>query len=491
MKRIVFAWSALLLLMAFTGWNCSCGGSPTESTPPGIAVEWVEPDPMANVVSGAVTLEARVLYGFTPDRVRFSVGGETIGEVAAAPYSLIWDPGRDEGQGVRVLNAEALDGDGTVLASDATNVFVVDLEHYYAGRYGGGDEDRAFAVDLAPGGAVVFAGDVTNDLGETHGFLLHANEAAGARWFRGWNDWGRVRSLEALAGSGYVVAGWQEQGIAGRAIWVQRLTAEGDKLWESVYGTNQVENLARCIQQTADGGFIVAGEQFADALSALLVKLEPDGREDWRREFAGNLTASAYSVRETTDGGYILTGYHSEPWADLLLLVKTNASGVETWSETYSWGGNYNVGRDVRETADGGFVVAGGASNAMLLLRVDAQGGELWHRLYEERAWGLGLALEITSDGGFIVAGTAGGDLRLVKTDAEGIEQWSRSFGDEGDDRAQALRELSGGGYLVAGVTTAEGGDADAWLLEIDAEGNPVAGRSAGFAGGEAALGLR
>ena len=74
-----------------------------------------------------------------------------------------------------------------------------------------------------------------------------------------------------------------------------------------------------------DGGFIVMGKGF-------LLKTDGQGNEEWRKTFGGG---DSYSVQQTVDGGFIVTG---EVYDDdyVVLLLKTDGQGNEEWRKTCS-----------------------------------------------------------------------------------------------------------------------------------------------------------
>ena len=80
----------------------------------------------------------------------------------------------------------------------------------------------------------------------------------------------------------------------------------------------------------------------------------------WTRTFGGTGSDFGYSVQQTSDGGYILTGQTASfgaGGADFW-LVKTNAFGTQEWNKTVGGTGS-DLGLSVRETSDGGYIIGG------------------------------------------------------------------------------------------------------------------------------------
>ena len=152
--------------------------------------------------------------------------------------------------------------------------------------------------------------------------------------------------------------------------------------------------------------------------------------EEWSRTFGGSGVDGGYSVQETSDGGYILTGaIYSEGTHDVY-LVKTDSQGSEEWSTTFG-GSDFDIGSSLQETSDGGYIIAG-------------------HTL----SFGAGE-----------------GDVYLVKTDSEGLEEWSTTFGGSELDGGSYVQETSDGGYIIAGTTNSSGaGGTDFYLVKVGSQ---------------------
>ncbi|HIJ72741.1 MAG TPA: hypothetical protein HPP83_01450 [Candidatus Hydrogenedentes bacterium] len=168
------------------------------------------------------------------------------------------------------------------------------------------------------------------------------------------------------------------------------------------------------------------------------MKTDENGNPMWARTYGGSQADEARAVRETSDGGYILAGY-TDSFGDPrdVYLVKTDADGGVLWSGTYG-GEGVDVAVDVQETADGGYVLAG-----------------------YTRSFG---AVDF--------------DMYVVKTDNQGNLEWSSTFGGTGWDEAVAIQETSDGGFIVVGEydipRSVTGYLCDVYLVKTDEQGNLV-----------------
>ncbi|RPH92343.1 hypothetical protein EHM69_12945, partial [candidate division KSB1 bacterium] len=219
-----------------------------------------------------------------------------------------------------------------------------------------------------------------------------------------------------------------------------------DTLWTHTYGGSGYDG-AGCIQQTADGGYILTGttDSFGAGLHDFyLVKTDSQGQPLWTRTYGGNNHDRARCVQQTSDGGYILAGTTWSFGAGIydLFVVKTNALGDTLWTHTY--GGNYeNEAFSVRQTADGGYVVCGlkysvSNYNDAYIVKTDSQGNPLWTRTYGGRGSDIAYSIRQTADGGYIAAGgtssygtgiPVSSNCWLLKTNRQGDTLWTRTYG--------------------------------------------------------------
>jgi hypothetical protein len=245
---------------------------------------------------------------------------------------------------------------------------------------------------------------------------------------------------------------------------------------------------AYSVQQTSDGGYIVAG--FTGSFGVgwvdiFLIKTYANGNIQWAKTYGGTGDDGAFSVQQTSDGGYIVAGTTGSFGAGDgdIFLIKTYANGNIQWAKTYR-GTNYDVASSVQQTSDGGYIVAGytvsfGASGEdIFLIKTDTNGNVQWAKTYGGTDFDRASSVQQTSDGGYIVAGytesfgAGDGDIFLIKTDANGNIQWAKTYGGTSNDYANSVQQTSDGGYIVAGYTASFGAGGDIFLIKTDANGN-------------------
>jgi hypothetical protein len=198
-------------------------------------------------------------------------------------------------------------------------------------------------------------------------------------------------ATEQLSDGGYIMCGRTISfGVGGFDNYLIRLNANGDTLWTKTYGNTGYDE-AQSIKQTSDGGFIMVGQTATVdyAGDVYLVKTDANGVLVWSTAFGSAAKSDfGYSVRQTSDGGYIIAGLTNSTGAGLrdVLLLKTNSTGVLQWSKTYG-GAADDEARSVEETADGGFIISGftqsyGSGYQMYLIKTNSTGNVTWSKTF-------------------------------------------------------------------------------------------------------------
>jgi formylglycine-generating enzyme required for sulfatase activity len=259
----------------------------------------------------------------------------------------------------------------------------------------------------------------------------------------------------------------------------------GDTLWTRTYGGSW-DDVAHFVQQTTDGGYILAGYTYsfgAGNNDFYLVKTNPLGDTLWTRTYGGGYDDRAYAVQQTADGGYIVAGWtwsFGAGWTDFY-LVKTSPLGEPIWTRTYG-GSNWDLAYSVQQTSDGGYIMAGETSSFgagtydARVVKTNSQGDTLWTRTYGGSSYDGAYFLQQTADGGYILAGytnsfgagtPTGSNMYLVKTNSLGDTLGTRNYGAVGNDAANAVQQTADGGYIVAGGTNSY---TDFWLVKTGPE---------------------
>ncbi len=297
-----------------------------------------------------------------------------------------------------------------------------------------------------------------------------------------------------LAGIAVVAAAWVLLLVSGGTA-----AAQSGVEWDLTLG-GEGDDFAHAVIQTSDGGYIVVGETGSSGSGrqdVWLIRIGADGTEEWSKTYGGPEDDIGYDVQQTADGGYIIaaetqsfgvaTAATSDFW-----LIKTDAAGDPEWDQTYDRVDlqgplgvpDSEVPHAVQKSSDSGFIVAGSTGNGRQrnawLVKTASNGSVEWSQEFggdlDDNAYGV---LE-AADGGFVFAGktdsfsTGGSDYWLVKTDSSGAEEWSNTFGGPYNDEARALTQANDGGYALVGFSWSFGsGLSDYWLVKTDSSGQP------------------
>jgi hypothetical protein len=352
--------------------------------------------------------------------------------------------------------------------------------------FGGTYNDYASSIQQTTDGGYIVAGySFSNDGNVTghHGTTTYAdywvvklNATGTITWQKslGGTSYDRATSIQQTTDGGYIVTGVSYSndgdvtGHQGTAFfpdyWVVKLNSSGTIEWQKSLGGTDWD-LARSIQQTTDGGYIVVGESYSNGGDVTghhgttslpdywIVKLNSIGTIEWQKSLGGDSEDQAYSIRQTNDGGYIVagssksfdgdvTGHHGNTSFYDYWIVELNSTGTIEWQK--SLGGTYDDdANSIQQTTDGGFIVAG----------------------YSESNDG-----DVTGHHGT----TSTYDYWVVKLNSTGTIDWQKSLGGTNTDEAYSIRKTTDEGFIVAGLSYSNDGDVtgnhggyDYWIVKL------------------------
>ena len=309
---------------------------------------------------------------------------------------------------------------------------------------------------------------------------------------------------QQTADGGYIIAGGSNTYSNGSTDFlVYKLDAVGAKQWRKNFGGEYYDNAVQ-IQQTADGGYIVAGlsGSYGPApgfnCDFLIYKLAANGAKQWRKNFGGYYCDHSYGVIQTSDGGYLVVGdtwnyVHGTPDEDCdFLAYKLDASGAKQWRKNYG-GTECDYGLRAAQTSDGGYIFIGysesytNGENDFLVYKVDAAGAKQWRKNFGGMESDYGLFVIQTSDGGYVLCGATesyihepavykGGvatrDILVYRLDAAGTKLWRKNYGGEDYDEGYDIHQTADGGYVFCGYSQSyTHGSTDMIVYRVNAAG--------------------
>ncbi len=299
-----------------------------------------------------------------------------------------------------------------------------------------------------------------------------------------------ANDVQQTSDSGFIVCGYSissfSGGFAGENIYLIKLNSNGSILWSKIIGGVGNER-ANSVRQTSDGGFIIAGTTNswgAGGNDFYLVKTDGNGNISWTKTFGGALDDVANSVKQTSDGGYIVAGETNSFGAGDIdyYLIKTDALGTLTWSKTFGGGGSDWL-YSVVQASDDGYVMGGysisflGAGEAdAVVIKTDITGSILWSKTYGEQYGDVASSIVRTNDNGYALAGGQSSfpfsmvDKGLLfKIDSVGNFIWANAFINSNEDQ-RGICKTTDGGYALTGEWLPVSG-IDLILIKTNANG--------------------
>ncbi len=339
------------------------------------------------------------------------------------------------------------------------------------------------ASDICTDKTGTLRGGTNNDY-----WILKLDVTGSTQWQKtiGGNRGDRLVHIEQTADGGYIVGGtsqsntsddktedsWVSGGplgpIASDDYWILKLDDTGRIEWQKTLGGFAVDDL-RSIHQTSDGGYIVGGSSSSgtggNKTEAIrgnndywILKLDATGNIVWQRTIGGNKHDELATIRQTSDGGYIvggssmsddLTGERTEIRLGVgedYWVLKLDNTGAIQWQRAIR-ADMANKMADIHETSDGGYIVGGTSTS-------DISGDKT------EDSWNLT------------------NDYWILKLDATGNIQWQKTIGGNGADDLACIREIAPHEYIIGGSSgsaisgnktdASRGGDSDFWIVKLD-----------------------
>lgn len=259
-----------------------------------------------------------------------------------------------DGGYILVGHTDSHDGDVTSNAGER-DVWIVKLTNNGAIQWqktiGGADNDYAFSLQSTPDGGYVAAGytysnngDVSNNHGDADAWIVKLSSGGAIEWQKslGGSNEEVARSIQPTPDGGFIVAassksnnGDVSNNYGDADAWVVKLSSTGAVQWQKSLGGSN-EDIARSIQTTGDGGYIVAGSTKSNngdvngnrgGQDAWIVKLSNNGTFQWQKSLGGTANDFANSIQPTNDGGYIVAGQASSNNGD----VSGNHGTTDAW----------------------------------------------------------------------------------------------------------------------------------------------------------------
>jgi hypothetical protein len=404
---------------------------------------------------------------------------------------------------------------------------------------GGSGDDRARAIQQTIDGGYITAGYSKSNNGDVtghHGNLTYADmwvvklQANGSlQWQKnyGGSNEDQATDVKQTTDGGYIIAGYTvsndgdvKSNHGSDDFWILKVDNAGRIQWQKTFGGTDYE-VAGSIQQTVDGGYIVAGTTYSvngdvtgnrGGGDFWVIKLDANGNIMWQNTYGGSYDDAAHSIQQTTEGGYIIAGETRSTSGQVknnhggvdFWVIKLNANGQLVWQNTYG-GSKDDEAYSVKQTPDGGYIVAGvtfsndgnvkglhGIQNDYWVIKIDAKGSLQWQRALGGTRPDAAFGVSVAQDGSYLVAGEAyshDGDITgnhgsyedwVVNLNNAGNIIWQLALGGSGGDGAFDIQQNKDGSYIVTGFSGSNDGDvrgfhvgffSDVWVVNLKKTG--------------------
>jgi len=290
--------------------------------------------------------------------------------------------------------------------------------------FGGAEDEEAFSIKLTPDDGYIVTGYTKSyGTGGSDIWIIKLDDLGNKIWDKTFggdkNDAGY--SVYPTIDNGFVILGYTSSyGVGGEDIWLIKLDAQGEKIWDKTFG--DIDNdYGYEIKQTPDGEYIIAGSQGG---KAWIIKLDSNGNKLWDKLVD---SSKAFSISPTSDGGYIVAG--ANYLYDMDWILKLDASGNKIWESIFCAGHcsycMYSRAYSVQQTSDGGYIITGYShcykqSDNVDIIKLNSQGKRVWTKtIIDPESHGTGKEVQQTTNGGYVIVGYSS-DLLVIKMDKNG-----------------------------------------------------------------------
>ncbi len=270
-------------------------------------------------------------------------------------------------------------------------------------------------------------------------------------------------SSGAILACGYTMS----QGSGNRDVWLLKCNAQGDTIWQSVWGGSNAETAYRIFSKSATQ-YMVAGETrtFGNGnYDLLLLSTDSSGTVQWYKTFGSNQSEHFADAIETADGGILLGAsgsgftYGGSDW----FVVRTDANGDSLWSRHFGTTGNDYL-NSLTEDVSGNYYLLGTEdvlpdSAQMTLKKLNNSGQLIWSKHLPAGLGARGLDMTLGPDGDLWITGYKNDSLRgsqmmMAEADTNGQLLQIQLFGNTGSESGNNIRALGKGHYLLTGISS-------------------------------------
>lgn len=358
-------------------------------------------------------------------------------------------------------------------------------------NFGGDKFDRALFIDHTSDGGYIICG-YSNSFGNSNDiYVLKIDKAESIQWQKtiggsrtdiGWG-------IKELKDKSYLLFGGIGVDSTNDDIFISKLDANGNKLWERSYGGPTYERCTQMIQ-TSDNNFAFIGQRNIREgnIDSYVFKIDMNGNLIWEKTFGGSVVERTFYGTEITGGDLLISGLtlpYGNNKADVYFLRITK-NGELIWNKTYGEKNVHEIVHSFCANSDKRTYTLTGYSETTkegfhegLFLQIDENGNVTRKQTHNNNEDLRLMHAEQTNDGGFVVAGYTRNDIAsdisdavLLKFDKEGTVNWLKKFGDaDKDDQGYWIVVNKDGSLTLVGYTHSIGKNGDILFIKTNAEG--------------------
>ena len=298
-------------------------------------------------------------------------------------------------------------------------------------------------------------------------------------------------SVKQTNDGGYIIGGFSEDTLGSSDILLIKTDSLGNTLWDGTYGGNDYDG-GWFVTQTLDGGYILTGYDGNGSLpngeslsDLILIKTDSLGGIIWSQTDSTGIRHEGKEVIQTNDSGYVVLGLISMNYGMSTSLIKTNYLGDTLWTKKFQGLYDYHVMNSVKQTIDGGYIMTGYTEiftgmnyyNQTVLVKTNSFGDTLWTKNYGGSDNEGKFVQQTISDSGYVfcekyMVSPNNYDIRIIKTKHNGDTLWTKTYGSIYDDFCWCIQQTNDGGYVISGTSYPIGMYPMVYIIKTDGNGN-------------------
>ncbi|MBC8311179.1 MAG: hypothetical protein H8E72_02650 [Candidatus Marinimicrobia bacterium] len=374
--------------------------------------------------------------------------------------------------------------------------------------FGASFDDEGTAVTQTPDGGYLVVGNSYSAETLTDMYVIKTNsngEAVSDSIFTAITDdvvtsFDLISDVKVLADGGYILVGSKFSTTTNYDVWLVKLNADLSVAFFKTFdgGSSNGNDFGYSVNLCDDNGFVIAGKTFgSNGYDMWIIKTDADGELVTAFGTGGKLSVdgtsngndAAYSVSQTNDGGYIVTGEAriTGNSADMIVVKLNSVGALNTSFDTdgmATFGSTLDeTSKFVQETSDGGFILVGNSFSSgsgqsdIYIVKISDDGAKVWDTFIGSTRNDFANCVQQTTDGGFIIVGntySTSSDVFVAKIfpNSQGEVEWQSTFGGDFDDVGNYISQTNDGGYILTGSTYTADNMNQVLLIKLDANGS-------------------